>query len=62
MLIQKILEEIKFKEFISLDLETTGLNSKKDEIIEISAIRFVNGEIKDEFTTLIKPIALIPKK
>jgi len=62
MQIKQILLEIKFNEFISVDLETTGLNPSKDEIIEISAIRFVNGEIKDEFTTLIKPIALIPKK
>ena len=62
MKIHKILQEIKFNEFISIDLETTGLNSDKDEIIEISAIRFVNGEIKDEFTKLIKPTIPIPKK
>ena len=58
----ELLKKIGFNDFISLDLETTGLNISKDEIIEISAIHFKNGEIFDEFTTLLKPLRAIPKK
>jgi len=60
--ISNILNEVGFKEFISLDLETTGLNVDKDEIIEISAIKFINGIYDSEFTTLIKPKSQIPKQ
>jgi len=59
---QELLKSIGFNDFISLDLETTGLNISKDEIIEISAIHFRDGEIFDEFTTLVKPSVSIPKK
>ena len=41
--IQDVLKDIGFSEFVSIDLETTGLNSDKDEIIEVSAIKFING-------------------
>ena len=58
----ELLKNIEFNDFISLDLETTGLNIHEDEIIEISAIHFRDGEIFDEFTTLIKPSVGIPKK
>jgi len=58
----ELLKNIGFNDFISLDLETTGLNISKDEIIEISAIHFRDGEVFDEFTTLIKPSVNIPKK
>ena len=55
MNIKNLLETIGFYDFIALDLETTGLDKNKDEIIEISALRFIDGELSDEFTTLIKP-------
>ena len=58
----ELLKKIGFNDFISLDLETTGLNVSKDEIIEISAIHFRDGEIFDEFTTLLRPSISIPKK
>jgi DNA polymerase III subunit epsilon len=41
--------------YVSLDLETTGLNPKQDKIIEIGAVKVVNGEIVDTYTTLVKP-------
>lgn len=41
--------------YIVLDLETTGLSPKYDEIIEISALKIANDEIVSEFSTLINP-------
>ena len=61
MNIKDLLESIGFNNFIALDLETTGLDKNKDEIIEISALRFIDGELSDEFTTLVKPKQAIPK-
>ena len=48
------------KEYISFDLETTGLNPYKDKITEVALCRFINGEIKDQYTTLINPGISIP--
>ena len=45
-----LLPLIKLDEFISFDLETTGLNPDVDKITEISACRFVKGEFSEEFT------------
>ena len=50
-----ILSELELNEYIALDLETTGLNSKTDSITEIAACRFIDGKIKDKFSTLINP-------
>lgn len=41
--------------YVVFDLETTGLDPKNEEIIEIGAIKIKDGEILDEFSTLIKP-------
>jgi len=40
---------------ISLDLETTGLNSDSDCIIEIGAVKFSGDEVIDTFHTLVNP-------
>ena len=45
---------------IALDIETTGLDSKKDAIIEIGAVRFTGNRIEDEWSTLINPGRKIP--
>lgn len=50
------------KTYIALDVETTGLNPQDDEIIELAAIKFDNGEIVDEFVTLLKPSFRIPQR
>jgi len=40
---------------IVLDVETTGLDYKKEKIIEFAAVRLVNDEIDDVYETLINP-------
>lgn len=37
-----------------IDFETSGLDPKKDRVIEMAAIRCVNGEIASEFSTLVR--------
>ncbi|NLK50494.1 MAG: DEAD/DEAH box helicase family protein [Candidatus Cloacimonetes bacterium] len=48
-------------DFVALDLETTGLDPKKNEIIEIAAIRYVQGKKTDVFQSFVSPKGSIPK-
>ena len=48
------------RDFTVIDLITTGTNPVFDEIIEISAIRFVNAQETDRYFTRIKPTFHIP--
>jgi ATP-dependent DNA helicase DinG len=59
--LKDLLPFLELDEYISFDLETTGLNPDKDQITEIAACRFVNGEFTEEYTTLINPGIPIPK-
>lgn len=43
------------KDYVSLDLETTGLDAKKDKILEIGAVKVENFEIVENFEMLIRP-------
>jgi ATP-dependent DNA helicase DinG len=47
-------------DLVALDLETTGLSIEEDAIIEIGAVRFLNGKIVSEFSQLINPGFAIP--
>ena len=47
--------------FVSLDLETTGLDPDADQIIEIGAVKFCGQEILGTFETYIDPHMPIPK-
>jgi len=47
--------------FISFDLETTGFIAGVDRIVELGAVRFVNGEIDAVFSTLVDPKIEIPQ-
>lgn len=46
--------------FVVFDLETTGLNSDKDRIIEIGAVRFEHGDIVSRFSEFVNPERPIP--
>ncbi len=48
--------------FVVFDVETTGLDPLKEEIIEIGACKVVNGRIDETFATFIKPSKHIPKE
>ncbi len=48
--------------FVVFDLETTGLDSTKDEIIEIGACKILQGKIVETFSTFVKPSRHIPKE
>lgn len=41
--------------YIVIDIETTGLDAKYDEIIEVSALKVQNGKIVDRFSSLVRP-------
>lgn len=44
------------KDYVVFDIETTGLDSKYDEIIEISGVKVRDDKIVDSFSSLVKPI------
>lgn len=49
--------------FIVFDLETTGLNAERHEIIEVAAIRYEKGtKTHVAFQALVKPRKSIPQK
>lgn len=41
--------------FVALDLETTGLDPEKSEIIEVAAVKYNNGKKEGEFQSFVKP-------
>jgi len=58
--LKSLLEALNLKDFVAFDVETTGLNSNSDSIIEISAYRFIDGEPHSTYSTLINPNRAIP--
>jgi ATP-dependent DNA helicase DinG len=55
---------MKFSEtlnFVALDIETTGLSERKDEIIQIAALRFRQGKVEEKFDSFVKPFCELPK-
>ncbi|SDL61215.1 PolC-type DNA polymerase III [Halarsenatibacter silvermanii] len=48
--------------FVIFDLETTGLESSQDRIIEIGAVRVEDGEIVESYSQLINPERVISGK
>ena len=48
------------KTYVSVDLETTGLDSSRDAIIEIGAVRFNQERALERFSTFVNPGRKIP--
>lgn len=48
------------KSYVVVDLETTGLDVHYCEIIEIAALKVIDGKITEEFSSLIHPPREIP--
>lgn len=48
--------------YIALDLETTGLSPKHDRIIEIGAVKVVNNQITELYSTFVNPNMAIPPR
>ena len=58
---RKIFLSSKCKNFVSVDLETTGLDCETDRIVQISAVKVIDGEIVDIYEELVNPQKHIPK-
>lgn len=53
-------ERLPIASFVAVDTETTGLEPKRDSIIELGAVRVINGEIEASLSQLINPQREIP--
>jgi len=55
------LESLSLSSFVCLDLETTGLDAARDEILEIGMVRVKEGDVAARFDQLVKPSIPIPQ-
>ena len=46
--------------FIALDLETTGLNPDREQIIQVGAVKFRGDQVLERFDTFVNPGRAIP--
>jgi len=49
-------------DYVVFDLETTGISTAYDAVIEISALKVRDGKVVDEFTSLVNPGRSIPRE
>lgn len=50
------------RDFIVIDVETTGLSPETNSIIQLSAVHYVDHQECDSFSTYINPLCHIPSK
>lgn len=55
-----MLKDLHLKTCIAFDVETTGLDSKTEEIIQFSAVKFTDGKIDQELNYFCNPQKPIP--
>lgn len=48
--------------YIAFDLEATGMQPERDEVIEIGAVKFRDGQIVDRWESFVRPQQAIPYK
>lgn len=48
--------------YISVDLEMSGLNPKEDRIIEIGALKVIDGVVTDSFASLVNPGRMLEER
>ncbi len=58
---KQIPNSLKDNSFVVFDLETTGITAGRDRIIEIGAVKVVNGAITETFETFVNPEMHIPE-
>ena len=46
-------------EYVVLDLETTGLSAKSDQIIEIGAVKIKDNQVVETMECLVNPMDLV---
>ena len=51
---------VRERSFVVFDLETTGFSPEKNRIIEIGAVKIVNGKVRDRFSQFVNPKIPIP--
>lgn len=47
--------------YVVIDIETTGLSAEEDEIIELAALRVIEGKPAEEFSALVRTEKKIPE-
>jgi DNA polymerase-3 subunit alpha (Gram-positive type) len=62
MTLKQGLKHIMDNYLIAVDIETTGLNTDTDNIIEIAAIKFLNGEYVDKYVSYVNPMRKITEE
>ncbi len=48
--------------YVCIDLETTGLDPRRDKIIEIGVVRIERGETVGEWETFVNPGRKLPER
>ncbi|MFN3336161.1 MAG: PolC-type DNA polymerase III, partial [Thermomicrobium sp.] len=46
--------------YVALDIEATGMDPERDEIIEVAAIKFRDEQVLERFETLVQPRRPVP--
>ena len=59
---EELPSELTENEYVVFDLETTGKELMSSGITEIGAVKIVNGKIKEQWTTLVKPDYVISEE
>ena len=62
MTLKQGLKHIMDNYLIAVEIETTGLNTDTDNIIEIAAIKFLNGEYVDKYVSYVNPMRKITEE